>query len=356
MPARHASAELRQFASSLLTRAGLNKTMAREVAEVLVEGDLLGKTTHGLALLPQYLENLATGKMTATGRPQVLRQSTTTQLLDAHYLPGPYVLRRAIAWATPRAKRHGVATVSIRHCHHIACLQAYLHKVTDQGLAILLMCADPANAAVAPAGGMQGVFSPNPIAAGFPTRGEPILIDTTTSCLSNAQIARQFRARKKFPISALQTAQGRLTNDPAVVFQNPPGSLLPLGGHELGHKGFALSIIVEALTNALCGQGRVQKPNRWGASVYLQIIDPAFFGGRPAFAREAQFFAESCRKSRPRARRRPVRLPGEESLARRRDYEKHGVELHPEIMPALLPWAEKLKVAPPPAKQSRFRR
>lgn len=347
MRTRYDQAALQQFARSLLIAAGLERAMVRDVAEILVAGDLLGKTTHGLALLPAYLENLATGKMPPRGKPAVLKQSAATQLLDAKYLPGPFIIRRAIDWAVPRAKKHGLATISIRHCHHIACLQAYLRTVTDQGLAVLLICSDPANAMVAPAGGVQGIYSPNPIAAGFPTQGEPILIDTTTSGLSNAQIARQFRRKQKFAFAALQTSSGKLTHDPAAVFKNPPGSSLPLGGHELGHKGFALGILVEALTNALCGHGRADRPTRWGASVYLQVIDPAFFGGRKAFARETEFFAQACHKSRPRPGLRKVRLPGEESQALRRAQLKRGVELHPEIMPALHPWAEKLGVLPP---------
>jgi L-lactate dehydrogenase len=347
MPVRYDRAELQLFAQTLLAKAGLNRAMARTVAEVLIEGDLLSKSTHGLALLPAYLQNLAKRKMTRTGRPKILKQSATTQLVDAHYLPGPVVVRRAIDWAVPRAKKHGVATVSIRRCHHIACLQAYLQTVTDEGLVILLICSDPANAVVAPTGGVQGVFSPNPIAAGFPTEGAPILIDTTTSSASNASIARKFRAKVRLPFPVLQTPAGQATDDPEVMFKNPPGSILPLGGLELGHKGFALSTIVEALTNALCGHGRAQKPGRWGASVYLQVIDPSFFGGRKAFVAETQFFSKQCWKTQPAPGTPKVRLPGEQAQAYRYIQLKYGMELHPEVLPALRPWIEKLGVTPP---------
>jgi len=353
MEPRYDHRSLRIFADSLLRKAGLEPAMARDVAEVLVEGDLLGKTTHGLALLPAYLQSIATSKMTPKGQPKVLKKSATTLLLDANYLPGPFVVRRALDWALPRAKKYGVATVSIRRCHHIACLQAYLRTATDEGLVVLLMCSDPANAVVVPHGGAQGVFSPNPIGAGFRTTDTPILIDTTTSSLSNAQIARKYRAKEKFSFDALQTASGKLTNDPAVMFSNPTGSILPLGGAELGHKGFALSIIVEALTNALGGHGRAKKPARWGASVWLQIINPAFFGGTKEFAKETQFFAQACKKAKQCPGIRKIRLPGEESLARRSEQLKSGVALHFEILPALQPWAKKLAVPLPKSLKRR---
>jgi len=344
MAKRYQAVELITFAQALLQQGGLTRAPARAVAEVLVEGDLLGKSTHGLHLLAPYLQSLADGKMTKVGQPRVLKKSPTTLLLEANYLPGPYVIRHALDWAVPRAKKHGVATVSIRRCHHIACLQTYLQSVTDCGLAIILMCSDPANATVAPPGSRQGQYSPNPIAAGFPSTGAPILIDSITSSVSNSQTARMFKARQKFPFTALQTTHGRATNDPAVLFAKPPGAILPLGGLELGHKGFALSLIVEALANALCGHGRAEKPARWGASVFIQIIDPKFFGGTAQFRRETEFFAKTCRKSKPRICREAVRLPGEKSLVIRQEQLKKGVVLHPSIPAALQPWAKKLAV------------
>jgi L-lactate dehydrogenase len=116
---------------------------------------------------------------------------------------------------------------------------------------------------------------------------------------------------------------------------------------DLGHKGFALALLVEALTNALGGRGRAETASRWGASVFLQIINPAGFGGREAFLRESSFFAQSCRETPVPPGKPPVRLPGQAALARRAAQLVHGVEWHPTIMPALVPWAETLRVPLP---------
>jgi len=349
---KYSPSALTKFALALLHQAGLGHALARDVAEVLVEGDLLGKTTHGLQLLAPYLQNLAEGKMTREGRAKVIKKSAATLLLDANYLPGPFVLRRAIDWAAPRAKKHGVATVAIRRCHHIACLQAFLQPVADRGLIILLMCNDPAVASVAPPGGVKGVCSPDPVAVGIPTHGDPILIDTTTGSATNGMVARLTREKRKLSAALLQTARGKPTDDPSILIANPPGTILPLGGLEQGYKGFAFAVMVEALTGALAGHGRADQPTRWGASVFLQIIDPRFFGGAKAFARETTYFAQTCRKSKTRPHGPPVRMPGDEALARRRAQLARGIALHPGIMPALRPWAEKLGVKCPAALRS----
>ena len=350
---------LTRFARALLTKSGLSSAMARDVAEILVEGDLLGKTTHGLQLLAPYLQNIADGKMTRTGRPKIIKRSAATLLLDARYLPGPFVLRGAIGWAIPRAKKHGVATVAIRQCHHIACLQAFLQPVADRGLVMLLMCNDPAVASVAAPGGVEGVCSPDPVAVGIPTTGQPILIDTTTASATNGIVARLTREKRKLSSLVLQTALGEPTDDPSVLIAKLPGTILPLGGLEQGYKGFAFAVMVEALTGALAGHGRADKPTRWGASIFLQIIDPKFFSGGAAFNRETTYFAKTCRQSKTRPHGSPVRMPGDDAQARRRQQLERGIILHPGIMPALQPWAEKLGVKIPkplPAADARPKR
>jgi LDH2 family malate/lactate/ureidoglycolate dehydrogenase len=146
----------------------------------------------------------------------------------------------------------------------------------------------------------------------------------------------------------LVDSDGQPTDDPRVLADGRGGSLLPLGGMDLGHKGFALALLVEALTNALGGHGRADNVSRWGASVFLQIINPGSFGGRKSFPRETSFLAQSCRETPVPSGKPPVRLPGQAALSRRATQLSHGVELHPAIMPALIPWAETLKVAVPP--------
>ena len=294
---RFDAATLRQFGQSLLTASGLTEDRAFDVAEVLLEADLLGHTTHGFALLPAYLKALAENSMTKTGQPQVVADHGSTLTWDGGYLPGPWLVRQAIAAARERLAEHPVVTVAIRRSHHIACLQAYLQPVTEAGLFILLTCSDPASRTVTPHGGVAPRFSPNPLAAGIPTDGDPILIDISASSTSNAACNRAAAAGERLPGPWLIDRDGNATDDPRVLAAEQDGSILPLGGLDLGYKGFAIALIVEALTNALAGHGRADGESRWGASVFLQIIDPERFGGRAAFLRETSFLAESCRET-----------------------------------------------------------
>ena len=147
---RYRADDLARFAGELLTRAGLAADRAKCVAGVLLEGDLLGHSTHGLDLLAPYLRELDTGRMARDGDPETLSDLGSVMTWDGRYLPGPWLVTEAIARAHTRVSTHHVVTVVIRRSHHIACLQAYLKPVTDAGLILLLMSSDPAAAGVTP--------------------------------------------------------------------------------------------------------------------------------------------------------------------------------------------------------------
>src|SRR5262249_29693594 len=189
--------------------------------------------------------------------------------------------------------------------------------VTDAGLVIVLTCSDPSGAGVTPHGGVASRITPNPVAAGFPTDGGPVLIDVSMSTTTNAMTRRLRETGGRLPGPWLVDAHGRASDDPDVLSADPPGAVLPLGGLDLGHKGYALALLVEALTSGLAGHGRAAGPKRWGASVFLMLLDPERFGGRDALVRETSFLAELCRTTPTAPGAPPVRLPGAAALGRK---------------------------------------
>jgi L-lactate dehydrogenase len=343
--ARYRADDLVIFASSLLEKAGMPRDRARTMADVMVEADLLGHDTHGLDQLAGYLEQIRDGALATSGDPEVLADLGSSMTWDGHRLPGHWLVKQAIAEARSRILAHPVVTIVVGRGHHIGCLQAYLKAVTDAGLIILLMCSDPAAAGVAPHGGVASRITPNPVAAGFPTGGDPILIDISSSTSTNAMNKRRAARGERLPGLWLIDADGNPTDDPRVLSADRPGTMLPLGGIELGHKGFGLALIVEALTSGLAGHGRSEKPRPWTSSIFLQVIDPDAFGGRESFTREMQHLIDLCHATPVAPGNPPVRLPGEGALARRRRHIREGIALHDGILPALQPWAEHFGLA-----------
>jgi len=348
-PSRYRAEDLTRFAEGLFRAAGLDAEKARATAEHLVEADLMGHTTHGLAQIPGYLEEIEAGLMAKTGEPRVVADRGAAITWDGGTLPGIWLTDKALALASERARRHGLAAVAIGRSHHIGCLAVYLRKATEQNLMVIIASSDPSEATMAPFGGLAPVFTPDPIAFGIPTGGDPILVDISASITTNAMTGRLRREGGRYPGLWAQDAQGRATDDPAVFGASPPGTLLPTGGKDHGHKGYGLALAVEALTQGLAGHGRAQKPTTWAANVYVQVIDPAAFGGAEAYLRETGWLARACRESPPAPGSAAVRLPGERAVALRRAGLAEGLALYPGIMAGLESWAAKLKQAPPPA-------
>jgi LDH2 family malate/lactate/ureidoglycolate dehydrogenase len=346
-PVRYPVEVLRSFAQRLLERADVRSDIACDVAGVLLEGDLLGHTTHGLALLAPYLDELASGRMAKSGEPAVHGVRGAAQGWDGKRLPGPWLTLRALDAAMDMARKFGTGSVVINNSHHIACLAAYLKRATDKGFVVLIESSDPTVAAVAPHGGVTPFITPNPIAAGLPTSGDPVLIDISTSITSMGYANQQRLAGKRLPGAWLIDADGEPTTDPATLFDEPRGALLPLGGIDAGYKGFALGLLIEAMTGGLAGHGRADPPRGWGANVFVQAIDPEAFGGLSAFKRQMDHVADAARRTKPRAGVDRVRLPGERGLSLYREQLAQGVTLYPSILPALAPWAAKYGVELP---------
>ncbi len=317
---------------------------APTVSRILVEADLLGHTTHGLQLVVPYCAAMKNETLPSEGEAELVKDTGSTVLWDGHYLPGPWLVENAIDLGLERLGRHPVMSLAIRRAHHTACLAAYLTRVTDLGYMIMIYNSDPDHKGIAPFGGKEPLLNPDPIAVGIPTGGDPILVDISTSTTSVGQTLKAKKAGKRMPGKWLMTADGKASDDPEDYFADPPGSILPLGGMDAGYKGFALMLMVEAMTNAMSGWGRKDEPGRWGCNVFIQILDPEAFGGKDAFVAESSFVTRLCLANPPIDPDNPVRMPGQAGLAKKRDALENGVIPGEALMPRLAKLGAKLGV------------
>lgn len=177
MPEGYDARALIGAAEGIFAGAGLEPEKAAVVAELLVEADLMGHTTHGLSLAPWYLSSIQEGTMTKAGEPKVISDRGACVAWDGRRLPGIWLTAKALDIAIERAPTYGTVTVAIGNSHHIGALAAYLPRATEKGFMVLLGSSSPSGASVAPFGGTKGVVTPNPLGVGIPTSGDPILID-----------------------------------------------------------------------------------------------------------------------------------------------------------------------------------
>lgn len=347
MTVKYQAKSLINFAVQVLRANGMQPDMAQDVAEVLVEGDLFGHDTHGLALLTPYIAVLKKGQMNGTGEIDIVTSRAAVATWDGSYLAGPWLVRRGLDWAQKTAREYGTATLVIRKSSHIGALAAYLEQPARQGFMVQLMCSDPSVASVAPFGGTEALVTPNPMSYGIPASDGPIMIDISASITTNGMTGRLHNSGVQGAHEWWLDADGIPTTNPSVLETDPPGSLMPLGGVEAGHKGFSLALFVESMTAGLAGFGRADAIENWGATVYLQLTDCDAFGGTPEFERQMQWLVEHSVANKPANKDKPVRVPGQRAIARKAEQLRDGITLHETIPPALMKLAELNSIAMP---------
>ena len=352
-PAALPVAQLQAFATDLFTAVGMDADKAATVARLLLLTDTMGRRTHGLAMAPLYLADIAKGGMALTGQFEVVKDTGATVVWDGHYLPGLWLMDQAIRQGVERAGKFGVATFAIRRSHHIGCLAALAKQAADQGFVAIIQNSEPAARRVAPYGGKQALFTPNPMAVGYPAGEHPVLVDICASITTTSMTRTKHAAGEQFEHPWLLDGHGTPTRDPAMLEHSEPrGSLQLIGGQEYGHKGFGVALMIEALSQGLSGHGRADAPKRWGGNTFLQILDPDFFAGADAFEHQTAFFAQQCRDSAPIRADQPVRLPGDQAARHIARAQAEGVAYDAQAWAAIAAAAERLGVPLPSAAET----
>jgi len=328
------------WAQACFVKAGADKAVAASMAEHLVEADLMGFSTHGVRRLPYNVKQLTAGRSGAD--ISVLKERAAVATWDANHISGLYVVPKAIDKAIEMARDCGTGTIVIRRCEHAASMAAYLSRATRQGMVISLMASTPAQESVAPFGGKSRVFSPNPFGIGVPATKEDLLLDISFSVTAAGKVRQAYDRNELLPWPAIIGSDGKATNDPAAYIDDG-GAILPLGGTDLGYKGYGLCLMSEIWTMSLSNYGRLQGSGDGECnSVFVQIMDPDAFGSLDEFKKVTDDFLKRCRDAEAADSGQKVRIPGERAQALKKEQLKHGVVLDELTWPRLVSCAERL--------------
>lgn len=287
-------AELQDLACRVLLRQGLSRPHAEAMARTVVAGQRDDCQSHGVYRLVTCAQTIRAGKVDLQAEPAVAATGGAVVQVDARYGFSPLAFERGLPALVEAARTQGVGALVIRHCFHFSALWPEVEAVTGHGLAALALT--PSHAWVAPAGGRQPVFGTNPIAFGWPRPGpHPFVFDFATSAIARGDLELHRRADTPLPEGCGVDAQGRPSTDPVAVAQ---GAMLAFGGH----KGSALSAMVELMAGALIGDWMSQESLAFdegagAAPCHGELVlafDPArLSGGDPAAhqQRAEQLFA-----------------------------------------------------------------
>jgi hydroxycarboxylate dehydrogenase B len=288
---------LKQFARDLLSAGGATDAEAERVATSLVGANLRGHDSHGLMRIPFYVEMLQKGEIKTGAQFEVINETAALLAADGHWGFGQVQAHRLLDLLIEKTKQMGVAVGTLRQSSHIGRLGEYLETAAEQNLVSMVMVnTHGAARRVAPPGGKSPRLGTNPLAIGCPNNNTPLILDFSTSATAEGKVRVKHIAGQQCPEGWLIDNQGQPTTDPASLYGDPPGCILPMGG-EQAYKGFGLGLMIDIFCGALSGGlvAREEAITPKGNCVFMMTIDPARLGGLEHFQRETASLTEFVR-------------------------------------------------------------
>jgi len=320
---------------------------ARLVAENLVMANLTGHDSHGIGMMPRYVEALLEGGLHPNRKVEVKLDGGALLALDGGAGYGQSIGLQATRLAIERAQKHGVSITALGNSHHLGRIGHWAEMAVAQGLVSMHFVNVQSFARVAPFAGADRRFGTNPVCIGMPLPGEPpFLLDMATSAVAQGKLRVAHNKRAKIPHGWLIDDQGNPTNDPRWGVVAPLGAMSCFGEH----KGYGLAVACELLGGALTGGGVTDYDNKTQRRVLNGmlsiVIDPARFGTQQAFAKDAKSFLAWLRASRPAPGHDHVRIAGEPEREYRVTRERDGIPVDDETWNEIRAAAGKLKLDP----------
>lgn len=334
------------FIERLFIKLGATEEHAFLVADSLVRADLEGVTSHGVLLLPMYVGRIEAGGISLTGRPEIVDDLGGLVVMSANHCLGQISSAIAADLAIERARKHGVATIAVRHAAHFGAGAYWARKITTQGMVGMAFC-NTRPLMPAP-GGAQSLVGNNPLCIAFPSsQGTPLIVDMATSASALGKIRLAELNGEKIPVGWATDSKGNDTTSPTEAIK---GMLLPAAGP----KGFGLAIAIDLLCGAISGGSLSAnvRPLYGNLSDFYDCahtfiaIDASRLNKGHGIAADVDTLANTIRSSKKAPGSRHVYAPGD--LERERSKENEGtLRLSPELAQEMAKLAKRFNIESP---------
>jgi hydroxycarboxylate dehydrogenase B len=335
---------LRQQMARVLQAAGSSPEEARQVADNLVMANLSGHDSHGVGMIPRYVESRLEGGVQPNTGMKVNFDGGALLAIDGRHGYGQIVGVQAMELAMERAKQHGSCIMALGNAHHLGRIGHFAEMAVARGLVSIHFVNVLSRPVVAPWGGSDGRFGTNPCCIGIPLQGrEPFVLDFATSRVAQGKMRVAHNEGRRVPDGYLIDEHGRPTNDPGVVVVPQSngllGALMPFGEH----KGYGMAIACELLGGALSGGGTWHRTPDMRREVLngmvTILIDPHKLGTGASFEQEAAAFVDWLMQSPPGQGFDKLRIAGDPEREARIQRERDGVIVDDQT------WADIVKAA-----------
>jgi len=304
---------LRANIVEVLISAGATEPDARVVADEIIYGQIRGKKSHGLLMLPSMVKRASKGK----DRIKVLSDSEHYAFLDGCECIGPVVARNAMDISVEKTLKHGFSIVAAKNPYPFITAGYPVWDVANR-YKLIAIDISVANSKVAPYGSSEPIFGTNPIGFAFPTMEYPIVVDMSITKIPAAKIKQSIDSGKLLPENVALDCDGNFTTDPNKALK---GALTTFGGY----KSSAVALMVELLAGAFLNQ-KCGKQNGEMRAMLFFTCKPDLFSDMDSVLRNASNLRNDINNSRP-VSSEPARTPGDNAEKLMNDAMQNGITL-----------------------------
>jgi L-2-hydroxycarboxylate dehydrogenase (NAD+) len=346
---RFAIEAIRAFSNEVLRHYGVPDDDAEVITERMLDADVRGMNAHGIFRLPSYVARIEAGGYNLRPNIRAVRETPSSALVDGDNGFGQLVVTRATELAIDKARDTGIAWVGVRGSNHAGAAGVYAAMGLDEGMIGMYFAVGSSNH-LPPWGGAEALMSTNPLAVAIPAGEEPpIVLDMATTVASYGKVKVAAARGETMPEGWMVDREGRPLTDPA---RSDEGFLLPIGGY----KGYGLGLVVGLLAGTINGaalgrevvdftQDHTTAPN---VGQTIMMLRPDLFRPLDEFKAAVDTQIRDLRESEPMPGWPPVRTPGDQVPARKRDALEHGLDYAPATVDAFRSLAERVGVTDHP--------
>ena len=300
---------------------------AEIIADHLVLNGLMGVDSHGVGMIPKYVGWVHAGSVSPGAEISIVNEKSGTAIVDCGRNFGQVGALRATELAIENARAHKLSFVVTRNCAHVGRLGHFTQLAAEAGMFALAANNSPKPGhRVVPFGGLKGRIAPNPLSYAVPGRERPILADFGLSTIPFGRVVVAKNRGEAVPEDCLIDAEGHPTTDPAVMFRDPSGWLLPLGKNA-GHKGFALLLLAEILGGTLAGTAMTDDIPDGRNGFCLLALDISAFLALDRFKELIVEMVHYVKSSPPAPGYSEVLLPGEKEFRTLEERKRTGIPI-----------------------------
>ena len=316
---------LTEINARILEAAGARKDYAAIVAEHLVNANLAGHDSHGVIRTPYYVRSIEKGELQPTAEPEIVEETASMAQICGNWTFGQVIAKAATEIAISKARDQGIGLASIYHEGHTGRLGTYAEMGAAAGMASMIWdgCIGRPRSVVVPLNGTGRKIGANPIAMGFPSAARgAVILDFATSISAAGKVMVAVDKGQQLPGEWIVDSQWQPTSDPTQLAKG--GALRPMGLPHVGHKGYALAMMVGLFSLMASLRSEAQPPleDRWGTVILM--IDISRFGPADVFEEQVDAVIEYVKADPLEGE---VLYPGEIEARTRAERLANGIDL-----------------------------